>query len=163
MLMHLRGISRFYSGKSKSFTCLADAAAASSIKDFAKPDNPYNKKRKNLLAHGLLFDKNRNHPLRSSGSEISKRVANSCRSTLALETTVGSPDSDSMAPSSSTCRPPLHPQYKKSTTIGPSSQTTRVNPPCRSFSLSDLQFIVAATPNIAGLAVHSGDKHNKLH
>ncbi|EOY30257.1 hypothetical protein QQP08_024894 [Theobroma cacao] len=157
-----RGISKFYNGKSKSFTSLADAAAASSIKDFAKPDNPYNKKRKNLLAHSSLLFKNHNHPLRSSGSEISKRLTNSSRSTVALGTTLGSSDSNSISSLPSTCLPPLHPQCKKSTTIRSSSPTTRPNPPCRSFSLSDLQFVAAATPNITGLAVHSGDKDKKL-
>ncbi|XVF35134.1 hypothetical protein REPUB_Repub18cG0118700 [Reevesia pubescens] len=153
-----RGISKFYNGKSKSFTSLADAAAASSVKDFAKPDNPYNRKRKNLLAHSSLLDKNVNNPLRNSGSEISKRLSNSNRSTLALGTTTSSSDFSSISSSSSSCLPPLHPQCKKSTTIRSSSPTTRPIPPCRSFSLSDLQFIAAATPNIAGLAVHSGNK-----
>ncbi|KAJ4980849.1 hypothetical protein NE237_031686 [Protea cynaroides] len=46
-----RGISRFYNGKSKSFTILADAAS-SNIRDLMKPamTQPYNRKRKNLLA-----------------------------------------------------------------------------------------------------------------
>ncbi|XWS72265.1 hypothetical protein CRYUN_Cryun02cG0025200 [Craigia yunnanensis] len=157
-----RGMSKFYNGKSKSFTSLADAAAASSVKDFAKPDNPYNRKRKNLLAHSFLLDKNRINPLRNSGSEISKRLANSNRSTVALGTTTSSSDFNSISSSPSSCLPPLHPQCRKSTTIRSSSPTTRLNPSCRCFSLSDLQFVAAATPNIAGLAVHSGNKDNKL-
>ncbi|XP_022728954.1 uncharacterized protein LOC111284537 [Durio zibethinus] len=157
-----RGISKFYNGKSKSFTSLADAAAVSSVKDFAKPDNPYNRKRKNLLAHSSLLDKNRTNPLRNSGSGISKRLANSNRSTMALGTTTSNSDFNSTSSSLSSCLPPLHPQCKKSTTIRSSSPTMRTNPPCRSFSLSDLQFVAAATPDIAGLAVHSGNKDNKL-
>ncbi|XVE53988.1 hypothetical protein DITRI_Ditri03aG0046800 [Diplodiscus trichospermus] len=157
-----RGISKFYNGKSKSFTSLADAAAIASIEDFAKPENPYNRKRKNLLAHSSLLDKNRNHPLRNSESEISKRLADSNRSMVALGTTVSSSDFNSISSSPSSCLPPLHPQCKKSTTIRSSSPTTRTNPPCRSFSLSDLQFVAAATTNVTGLAVHSGNKDNKL-
>ncbi|XVE70713.1 hypothetical protein DITRI_Ditri10aG0092700 [Diplodiscus trichospermus] len=158
-----RGISKFYNGKSKSFTSLADAAAASSIKDFAKPGNPYNRKRKNLLAHGSLLGKNRNNPLRNSGSEVSRRLVNSNQSPVALGTGTGSSDYSSISPSPSSCLPPLHPQCEKSTTIRSSSPTTRSNTPCRSFSLSDLQFVASATPNIAGLAVHSGNKDNKMH
>ncbi|XVE97894.1 hypothetical protein REPUB_Repub03eG0058200 [Reevesia pubescens] len=157
-----RGMSKFYNGKSKSFTSLADAAAASSVKDFAKPDNPYNRKRKNLLAHSSLLDKNLSHPLRKSESEISKRLANSDRCTMALGTITSISDSNSVSSSAFSCLPPLHPQCKKSTPIRSSSPTTRPNPPCRSFSLSDLQFVAAATPNIASLAVHSGNKDNKL-
>ncbi|XP_022756422.1 uncharacterized protein LOC111304166 [Durio zibethinus] len=158
-----RGISKFYNGKSKSFTSLADAAAASSVKDFAKPDNPYNRKRKNLLAHSYLLDKNRNNPLRNSGSEISKRLANSNRGTVALGATTSSSDFNSISSSPSSCLPPLHPQCKKSATNRSSSPTTQLNPPCRSFSLSDLQFVAGVTPNIAGLAVRNGNKDNKLH
>ncbi|CAO2173444.1 unnamed protein product [Urochloa humidicola] len=42
-----RGISNFYAGKSKSFTSLAEAAAA---KEIAKPENPFNKRRRVLAA-----------------------------------------------------------------------------------------------------------------
>ncbi|KAK9273724.1 hypothetical protein L1049_018534 [Liquidambar formosana] len=79
-----RGISRFYSGKSKSFASLTDASSTSSVKDIAKPENAYTRKRRNLLASSLVWDKNRNSPLRSNGGGISKRPANSSRSTLAL-------------------------------------------------------------------------------
>ncbi|KAE8682593.1 hypothetical protein F3Y22_tig00111238pilonHSYRG00262 [Hibiscus syriacus] len=61
------------------------------------------------------------------------------------------------------CLPPLHPPCKKSTTSRPlSSSTNRPNPPADLF-LIDLQFIAAGTPNIAGFAVHSGNKGNILH
>ncbi|XVF48894.1 hypothetical protein PTKIN_Ptkin03bG0225200 [Pterospermum kingtungense] len=133
-----RGISKFYNGKSKSFTCLADAAAASSVKEFAKPEDPYNRKRKNLLAHRSLLDKNRNRPLRNSGNEISKRLANPNWSVVAAGNATSSSDLNSISSLLSSNLPPLHPQYKKSTTIRSSSPTTRPNPPWRSFSLSDL-------------------------
>ncbi|KAE8700348.1 Damaged dna-binding 2, putative isoform 2 [Hibiscus syriacus] len=159
-----KGISQFYNGKSKSFTSLADAVASSSVKDFAKPEDPYNKKRKNLLVRGSLLDSKRNNPLSNYVIEISKKVANTKRSTVAVGSTTISSDIISTASSPSRCRPPLHPTCKKSTTIRPSSSSTnRPNPPCRSFSLSDLQFVAAGTPKIAGLAVHSGNKSNKLH
>ncbi|MBA0657805.1 hypothetical protein Goklo_010068 [Gossypium klotzschianum] len=136
-----KGISKFYNGKSKSFTSLADAAAVFSVKDFAKPEDPYNRKRKNLLARSSSLDKKPNNLLGNIGTKIS------------------------MASSPSNCLPPLHPQCKKSTTIikpSSSSFTARPNPPCRSYSLSDLQFVAATTPNMAGLAVHSGNKGNQL-
>ncbi|KAA3457898.1 Photoactivated adenylate cyclase subunit alpha-like protein [Gossypium australe] len=144
-----KGISKFYNGKSKSFTSLADAVTASSVKEFAKPDNPYNRKRKNLLTRG------------------SKRLGNSYGSAMAFGTTMSSSDLNLMSSSPSSCLPPLHPQYKKSTMISSSSIAAQpnLNPPCRSFSLSDLQFVVAAaaaTPNMAGLAVRSCNKDNKM-
>ncbi|KAL5205727.1 hypothetical protein ABZP36_033936 [Zizania latifolia] len=41
-----RGLSNFYAGKSKSFTSLAEAAAAAN--ELAKPENPFNKRRRIL-------------------------------------------------------------------------------------------------------------------
>ncbi|KAE8735303.1 Damaged dna-binding 2, putative isoform 2 [Hibiscus syriacus] len=139
-----RGISNFYTGRSKSYTSLADAAAAPSVKDFAKPEDPYNRKRKNLLAHGSFLGKNRN------------------RSAMALRAIASTSDFNSISSSpSSSGLPPLHPQHKKSTAIRSSSLTSRPIPPCRSFSLSDLQYADASTPHTAGLAVHSGNNDNK--
>ncbi|GKV17921.1 hypothetical protein SLEP1_g28373 [Rubroshorea leprosula] len=156
-----RGMSKFYSGKSKSFTSLADAATASSIEDFAKPENPYTRKRKNLLAHAVLLDKNHKYPPKDNGSEISKRQANYNRSTV----TPGAASNDSGQSNSLSlpcALPPLHPQIRKSPNIISSSPPPQQKPPCRSFSLSDLQCVAAVTPNITGLAVRSGDKDNKL-
>lgn len=73
-----RGISRFYTGKSKSFTSLADASSSSSssssLKHISKPDDPYSRRRRNLLSYGLTWEKNRAPCLRSNGgSGISKR------------------------------------------------------------------------------------------
>lgn len=85
-----RGISRFYTGKSKSFTSLADASSSSSssssLKHISKPDDPYSRRRRNLLSYGLTWEKNRAPCLRSNGgSGISKRVTTSNRKTkLAL-------------------------------------------------------------------------------
>ncbi|KAI7743208.1 hypothetical protein M8C21_020564, partial [Ambrosia artemisiifolia] len=49
-----RGISTFYNGKSKSFTCLANVwPTMSSVQDIAKPENAYTRKRRNLGAFKL--------------------------------------------------------------------------------------------------------------
>lgn len=44
-----RGLSNFYSGKSKSFASLADVATAAA-KDLVKPENPFNKRRRLVMA-----------------------------------------------------------------------------------------------------------------
>ncbi|XP_019173366.1 PREDICTED: uncharacterized protein LOC109168952 isoform X2 [Ipomoea nil] len=50
-----RGLSKFYIGKSKSFTRLSDVSSYSSIKDIVKPENAYTRKRKNVLAFNNCF------------------------------------------------------------------------------------------------------------
>lgn len=81
-----RGISRFYSGKSRSFACLAETSSTSSIKNIVKPDNAYSRKRRNLLAHTLLTENNRtktSHLIRGQiGGGISKKYASSSTSNL---------------------------------------------------------------------------------
>ncbi|URE05477.1 hypothetical protein MUK42_20673 [Musa troglodytarum] len=47
-----RGLSNFFSGKSKSFASLSDAATASA-KDMAKPENPFNKRRRLLMLSNI--------------------------------------------------------------------------------------------------------------
>lgn len=86
-----RGISRFYNGKSKSFASLAEASS-SSAKELAKPDNAYMRRRRNLLACSLTWDKNR-----SNGGGISKRVTSSSRATLALAVALNDPDTHRQA------------------------------------------------------------------
>lgn len=44
-----RGLSNFFSGKSKSFASLADVAAATA-RSLVKPENPFNKRRRLLMA-----------------------------------------------------------------------------------------------------------------
>ncbi|XP_015869910.3 protein OXIDATIVE STRESS 3 LIKE 1 isoform X2 [Ziziphus jujuba] len=164
-----RGISKFYGGKSKSFTSLADASSVSSIKDLAKPENPYNKKRKNLLARTNPLEKSRNCPLKNNGGGILKKLANSNRNSNLLGDTLSSSgcnnnhdDSNLFSTSPSSCLPPLHPHIKRSPGNGSSSPPQRQSP-WRSFSLSDLQCVAASTPNITGLAIYSGDEDNKSH
>ncbi|KAG9458105.1 hypothetical protein H6P81_002613 [Aristolochia fimbriata] len=128
-----RGISKFYCGKSKSFTTLADAASIS-VKELAKPENLYNRKRKNLLALNNFLDRNQVSHLRHSWEGISKRPAHSSRSTLSV--TASSSDSNTSEESESSGLPPLHPQRKASVNI---SSCQRQRPlSSRSFSLTDL-------------------------
>lgn len=165
-----RGISKFYNGKSKSFTSLSDATSVSSIKEFAKPENPYTRKRKNLIARSSLLDKNRTYSLKDLRSGTSKRTTSSSRSSFlhgeALNSSgnnISNEDSSSISTSPSCSRPPLHPplhpHVKRSPTNESSSPPQRKSS-WRSFSLSDLQSVAAAaaasTANLRGLAISSG-------
>ncbi|KAK6941292.1 hypothetical protein RJ641_026669 [Dillenia turbinata] len=162
-----RGISKFYCGKSKSFTSLADAASSSSIKDLAKPENAYNKKRKNLIASRYYWEKN---SLRSSGGGISKRLATNSRSMLSLAVSMGcaesnnsSEDSNSSSFSPPRGLPPLHPRARILPNSGSSSPSPQPSPqrnfsPWRSFSLSDLQGAANGSPSISGLTSKDRDK-----
>ncbi|CAH8267338.1 unnamed protein product [Arabidopsis lyrata] len=47
-----RGISKFYKGKSKSFTSLSETASLP-VKDLTKLENPYSRRRRNLLSHRI--------------------------------------------------------------------------------------------------------------
>lgn len=137
-----RGISQFYSGKSKSFTSLADASSAS-IKEIAKPENAYTRKRKNLIATSIMMDKSQNKPLQRSGSSISKRLTSSSR---LLFSPTGTPTSSSesitsehsnTSSSSSPSLPPLHPRPKPSSNNAWTAQPSFSSR--RAFSLADLQ------------------------
>ncbi|XP_050366389.1 protein OXIDATIVE STRESS 3 LIKE 2 [Argentina anserina] len=91
-----RGISRFYNYKSKSFTSLAEAATSSSIKEIAKQDNAYTRKRRNLLASNIIC--------RGGISKSSKRTITGSQSTLALALAMCSPEaSPSTSDDSSSC------------------------------------------------------------
>ena len=51
-----RGLSNFFSGKSRSFANLQDAASAvSSARDLAKPENPLNKRQRVLRCCSILW------------------------------------------------------------------------------------------------------------
>ncbi|KAI7732858.1 hypothetical protein M8C21_009861 [Ambrosia artemisiifolia] len=135
-----RGISTFYSGKSKSYTSLADAVSVPSIQDIVKPEDAYNRKRKNMIAHGVILNKNPNF---TSKSGITKKVANANRGPLASELNNNHHNSaggESSSPGSS--RPPLPAHHR----ISPIAFNESLNSPhrsyCspwRSYSLSDLQ------------------------
>ncbi|KFK40861.1 hypothetical protein AALP_AA2G051200 [Arabis alpina] len=47
-----RGISKFYKGESKSFTNLAESES-STMKDLGRSQNPYSRRRRNLLRHRI--------------------------------------------------------------------------------------------------------------
>lgn len=138
----------FYNGKSKSFTSLADASYSSCIKDIAKPDNAYLRRRRNLLALSHVLDKNRSLPHRNNGGGISKRPISSSRSTLALavamssseSTSSNSEDSTSSSNSKSPHLPPLHPRPRTShNNLASLTSLQRKCPPWRSFSVADLE------------------------
>ncbi|XP_059318433.1 protein OXIDATIVE STRESS 3 LIKE 2-like [Lycium ferocissimum] len=153
-----RSISKFYAGKSKSFTSLADAASISSVKEIVKPEDAYSRKRKNLLAHNNIFGKNRSGIPGMGNGGIYKRPINS-RSSSALKN-MSCSDSNNSSESlnsspSSPClsRPPLPPQtrrYNKESSLSPPEQKFSA---WRSFSLSDLQGAAAATvtPSLMGI------------
>ncbi|XP_076914205.1 uncharacterized protein LOC143573131 [Bidens hawaiensis] len=69
-----RGISTFYDGKSKSFACLANMLHSSTppITDIAKPENPFNRKRRNLLATTLLSHKNKSRAFQLSNTNTGR-------------------------------------------------------------------------------------------
>ncbi|RZC85996.1 hypothetical protein C5167_026667 [Papaver somniferum] len=179
-----KGISKFYCGKSKSFTSLRDATSSSSIKEIAKPENVYSKKRKNLLACSIILgDKSKNFPLRSNGGGISKRSITTSRSSLALAVAMNKTNSNesnctsensSSPPPLPRYRPPLHPNAKQAfnkddiespLNSSPSSpQKGFSNTSWRSFSLADLQYAAAnsataSNPRSIGIV----DKQKKFH
>ncbi|XP_004239320.2 protein OXIDATIVE STRESS 3 LIKE 2 isoform X1 [Solanum lycopersicum] len=149
-----RSISKFYAGKSKSFTSLADAASISSVKEIVKPEDAYTRKRKNLLAHNNFFGKNRSYLPGMGNRGIYKRPINS-RSSSALAASVSCSDSSESLNSSpsSPCltRPPLPPQtrrYRNESSLSPPDRKLNA---WRSFSLSDLQGAAAAAPSLMGI------------
>ncbi|KAI3814446.1 hypothetical protein L1987_14086 [Smallanthus sonchifolius] len=126
-----RGISTFYSGKSKSYTSLADAVSVPSIQDIVKPEDAYNRKRKNMLAHSVMLNKNRNF---TSKSGIS--IAN----TGLMANGLNNIHHNNAGGESSSPLPPLPARHR----ISPVNESLSSAPrnhcsPWRSFSLSDLQ------------------------
>uniref|UniRef100_A0ACD5XVW5 Uncharacterized protein n=1 Tax=Avena sativa TaxID=4498 RepID=A0ACD5XVW5_AVESA len=80
LLWRRRGISRFYNGKSRSFTFLKEAIGPSgSAKVIAKADNAYSRKRKILLAHSIVYDKSRITAPEMYENDIPKRIASLSR------------------------------------------------------------------------------------
>jgi len=151
--MSRRSISKFYNGKSKSFSTLADAASSPSVKDIAKPENAYSRRRRSFMALNHVLEKNRSYPLRFSGAGICKRPISLSRSTLALAVAInnsessedsGSSSNSIPSPSSLSLLPPLHPRNR----VVPSLQNLSS---WRSFSVADLQqhCAIAATMKIS--------------
>ncbi|XP_039071723.1 uncharacterized protein LOC120218903 [Hibiscus syriacus] len=96
-----RGISSFYNGKSKSFTNLAEATSISTVKEIAKPETAYARRRRNLLAMNHAWN---------------KKLKRSSKSTLPLlavamsATTSDDSASNFMPSTSSSFAPNLKPQ-----------------------------------------------------
>ncbi|KDP34021.1 hypothetical protein JCGZ_07592 [Jatropha curcas] len=159
-----RGISKFYDGKSKSFTSLAEASSSCSIKDITKPENAYTRRRRNLLAFSHVWEKNRSFPYRNNGGGISKRPISSSKSTLALAVAMSSSESISSTSEDSTSSsnskspphlPPLHPQSRTSHNNLASLPSPKQNfSPWRSFSVADLQYCSTTTPSSFGKTDH---------
>lgn len=150
-----RGISTFYAGKSKSYTSLADAVSAPSIQDIVKPEDAYNRKRKNALAHTVLLDKNRNF---TSKSGISKRFAHSNNSggeSSSLNSSHGGGGGGGSLP-------PLPARPRRLPNNDTSNSSPRIySSPWRSLSLSDLQHAAGgggATPSMTGSLTNKRDE-----
>ncbi len=116
------GLSKFFGGKSRSFSSLADV---SSVSDLAKPNNPYAKRRR--LGLNSSLDRHRSYPpiSRASVAGISKKSSNRS-STLTVAVKLGS----------------LTEEDKDYAAALPGSRIsgTRTTP-SRSFSLTDLPVV----------------------
>lgn len=69
-----RGLSKYFQGKSQSFTSLTNVR---SLEDLAKPENPYNKKLKSCKSYGGLLSAQNHHTSSSSSSSHHLPRANS--------------------------------------------------------------------------------------
>uniref|UniRef100_A0A0A9C1X4 Uncharacterized protein n=1 Tax=Arundo donax TaxID=35708 RepID=A0A0A9C1X4_ARUDO len=97
-----RGISKFYNGKSRSFTFLREAITPSgSATDIAKADNAYTRKRKNLIAYSIMYDKSQNTAPETYERRTHKRLASLSRVTLRPLDSVNSSRSSSRSSISS--------------------------------------------------------------
>jgi hypothetical protein len=115
------GLSKFFGGKSRSFSSLADVK---SISDLAKPDNPYGRRRK--MGFNCHLNRHQSYPplSRSSVTGISKKSVNGSRSTLVVAVKLGGideDDEDNASPHQRSSRSSLNRSL-----------------PSRSFSLTDL-------------------------
>lgn len=156
-----QGISKFYCGKSKSFTSLGDAIPSSSAMDLSKPENSYSRKRKNLLGFNM-WGKPSNRSQRSNGDiAVSKRPANSSRTTQGLgPSTSSSSESNSYSNGSREPQqpPPVNLHNKAIAWISSFAPTQWLSCPTRSFSLADLEGTVSSSPS-----TKCGDKQRRFH
>lgn len=143
-----RGISKFYCGKSKSFTTLADAISQStSAKDLAKPENAYTRKRKNLLSLNFISKKLHN----CQGSIVKKPSLNSSRKVVNLDTSSSGSNSSSSEEDQGQkgLLPPLHPHSRPANIMINDDSNEAMSAPLRSFSMADLQGMVTSSPLIS--------------
>ena len=143
------------------------------MKDIAKPENAYTRRRRNLMAFNHVWDKNRSSLLRSNSGGISKRTISTSRSSLALavamnnsesSSSITSEDSTSSSSNSSPQQllPPLHPRNRASASgaAAPSSPLQRNFSAWRSFSLADLHHCaIAATVKISSPSLGDETAH----
>ncbi|KAJ7569906.1 hypothetical protein O6H91_01G099500 [Diphasiastrum complanatum] len=116
-----KGLSRFIEGKSRSFTCLADIR---SIKDLAKAENPYARRRR-FSNHSIdTLERSRCLPPRNSACGISKKSLCSSRTNLALALVMSSKEKGTEDENWDPCR----------LSRGIAERSTP-----RSFSMADLQ------------------------
>ncbi|KAG5048315.1 hypothetical protein JHK85_009418 [Glycine max] len=149
-VMDVRGISKFYDGKSKSFTSLVDAGSTPYIKDIAKSENAYTSRGRNLMAFNHTWEKSQSYLLRSNSGGISKKTTiSSSRSTVALAFAINYESSsccaseDSSLSSNPRSPPPLPPLHPPST--APSSPMQHNFSSRRFFCLVDIQNCSTAT------------------
>lgn len=101
-----KGISMFYDGKSKSFTSLADAASSPSVKDIAKQEDAYTRRRRNFMTFHYVWEKNRNFPLGSNNGGICKRAISLNQSAFAINYDSNSCTSEESTSSANPRSPP---------------------------------------------------------
>lgn len=133
-----RGISNFYAGKSKSFTSLAEAAATAAAKEIAKPENPFNKRRRVLAA----WNRRRASCSALATAYLPPLLAPD-HAVVEEDDEEGADDEDDdeqQQPGLRSRRPPTFPSPRLSvhTTSGQMARNSSFRSP-RSFSMTDLQ------------------------
>lgn len=132
------GLSKFFGGKSRSFSSLAEV---STVTELAKPNNPYAKRRK-MGFNCPLGDKTRSYPppTRSSGASIAKKLPSSgSRNTLAVAVILGGlQESEQVSSEGAGAKPPVQPEIRGF--------------PSRSYSLTDLPHHAGSPPRPRPLA-----------
>ncbi|KAM0948739.1 hypothetical protein DsansV1_C06g0062581 [Dioscorea sansibarensis] len=147
-----RGLLKFYCSKSKSFSSLADAISSiSSAKELAKPQNPYTRKRKNLLACSKMGDKLDGSLSRTIRGGMPKRLANSNRSTASLavstSSTISNGSNGEEVQEPYLLHPPRHPNARHFASPVDTHPTGTFSFDMRSFSMADLQSIACSIPS----------------
>ncbi|KAG0479927.1 hypothetical protein HPP92_010546 [Vanilla planifolia] len=121
-----RGLSNFFVGKSKSFASLSDAAACTA-RDLAKPENPFNKRRRILIANKASRSR------RASYSSLIVSLTPLFSPDLAVNEGEGDEGSEGEEDS------PLAPLPKPHSSHNGAIRFSKAFKSPRSFSLSDLQ------------------------
>jgi len=123
------------------------------MEEIVKPEDPYAKKRKNLIARNASIERSRSCASNIGG--ISKRPSNIGRRTSCLNLDSSGEGTSSSSISPPFPLPPLHPRANNRSSLPQPSSATRSSP-WRSYSWSDLNAIAEAH-DISGLAICSGN------